>query len=108
MSTSTTVTDEQVTMAMIAKAGTRMWETATAMCNYNEFAVSDVRDLCHAIMVDVDGGGYEHTLASVRSYKIVLRSLLALGEYDLRSTVERMANGTPDDAAWTYGFYAAV
>jgi glutamate formiminotransferase len=103
--TATYLTDEQITMTMIAKAGERMKMVAFVE---NLMDGIDIGRIAHAIMVDIDGEGYSRSLASELAQKRIVRGLLSLGAHDLESTVERMANGTPEEAAWTFGFYALV
>ena len=102
---STTITDEQITMAMIAKAGTHMQTAAEIESVSQEIRIDRI---ANAILKDFSGPDYAKTLAGELSYKRVKRGLHHLDAGDLASVVERMANGTPEEAAWTFGFYALV
>ena len=101
-------TTGDMTMAYIARGGEQMQTTAAAVLARGEFDYDDVASLAVAIIADFEGGNSANSLASDRGRQIVRLSLSLMDHYDLRSTVERMANSTADDAAWTYGFYVGA
>ena len=103
-----TVTTNDLTSAYIIRAGDKMQRAAAEIVARGVYSVGDLADLAVAIVADFHGGTFQATLATDRAIKTIRRDLNQLMHADLVSTVERMANGTPEDAAWTYGFYALV
>jgi len=103
--TATHLTDEQITMTMIAKAGERMQRAAYVE---NVMDSIDIGRIAHAIMVDIDGEGYSRSLASQLAQKRIVRGLNSLDEPELAYVVWKMALTTPEEAASTYGEYAHI
>ena len=101
-------TTGDMTMAYIARGGEQMQTTAAAVLARGEFNYDDVASLAVAIIADFEGGTVRKSVPTDRAISIVRLSLVLMDHYDLRSTVERMANSTADDAAWTYGFYVGA
>ena len=93
------------TSAYIARGGVKMQQAAAEILYTNDYTAIRMNDLAVAIVADFHGGTFQATLATDRAIKGIRRDLNTMQHDDLVSTIERMANGTADDAAWTYEFY---
>jgi hypothetical protein len=95
----------ETTTAYIARGGVNMQKAAAEILHTNDYTAIRMNDLAVAIVTDFHNGQPGVSLAVDRAIKGIRRDLNTMQHADLVSTIERMANGTADDAAWTYEFY---
>jgi hypothetical protein len=95
----------ETTTAYIARGGYHMVNAAAEILRTNDYTAIRINDLAIAIVRDFHGDEIGASLAVDRAIKGIRRDLNTMQHADLVSTIERMANGTADDAAWTYEFY---
>ncbi len=95
----------ETTTAYIARGGYHMVNAAAEILSFNDFSPIRINDLAVAIVTDFHNGQPGVSLAVDRAIKGIRRDLNVMQHADLVSTLERMVNGTPEEAAWTYEFY---
>ena len=96
---------DETTTAYIARGGANMKQAAAEILHTNDFSPIRINDLAVAIVTDYHNGQPGVSLAVDRAIKGIRRDLNVMQHADLVSTIKRMANGTADEAAWTYEFY---